>query len=67
MKKHREEHDKQKQQRAEEAERIRKMNEEAGLPHLSAGLKLDLLQQHDALVNSNEPLPGPSPSIREGR
>eukprot|EP00971_Amphidinium_carterae_P224198 4448369-Amphidinium_carterae.1 len=49
MKKHREEHDRSSNVQKRQREFVR-------LPHLSAGLKLDLLLlQHDALVHSNEP------------
>eukprot|EP00971_Amphidinium_carterae_P302376 6008407-Amphidinium_carterae.1 len=34
------------------------MNEDAGLPHLSGGLRLDLMTQRNANFDSNVPLPG---------
>eukprot|EP00971_Amphidinium_carterae_P005720 113350-Amphidinium_carterae.2 len=34
------------------------MNAAANLPHLAEGLKLELMQKHDADTTTNEPIPG---------
>eukprot|EP00971_Amphidinium_carterae_P056761 1122173-Amphidinium_carterae.2 len=55
IKTHREAQAKQKQQDAEEAERIRQMNAAANLPHMAAGLKLEWIQQHEGEFSTDEP------------